>query len=259
MQFRIIYVYSFSPAADDDDVHKSRDSCFGISIEGFTKRAESSRTRRSKTTLSEAAPKKKLQHMTSLLCRKNEEVETCVHKESEKKVHSLVGYVSTSRAVIHENFRQFFCWWCKWTTFFGSLACYGRVLVVLRTLPNGLIFISFIPVWFRNSRKRIVYAIRQMLYKIRHLQYIFTLLCCLLFFLHFFPSKHGVVRPNTHQEFSLALYLLPKKYWNNKKSFGCSLNLNIWFTFDYSVFEHLGVNSALKIFYFNFSLNHTKV
>lgn len=31
----------------------------------------------------------------------------------------------------------------------------------------------------------------------------------------------------------------------------------IWFTFDYSVFEHLGVNSALKIFYFNFSLNHT--
>lgn len=53
---------------------------------------------------------------------------------------------------------------------------------------------------------------------------------------------------------SLAVYLLPKNIEIIKKFLVVAW---IWFTFDYSVFEHLGVNSALKIFYFNFSLNHT--
>lgn len=140
--------------------------------------------------------------------------------------------------------------------FFSALLNVSGVFVSHTTAC--LIFISFIPAWFRNSRKRIVYAIWQMLYKIRHLQYTVTLLCCLLFFLHFFPSMELLCVP-THTKNSLSLFIYCRKYWNNKKSFGCSLNLNIWFTFDYSVFEHLGVNSALKIFYFNFSLNHTKV
>lgn len=157
-----------------------------------------------------------------------------------------------------QNFRQFLRWWCSWTTFFGSLESDGMVFVARRTQCCAL-FSSLLFLPDSEIQENALYTQSDKCYikfgtSNTHLRFYAA---CYFSFTSFRSMELCVP---THTENSLSLFIYcRKKYWNNKKSFGCSLNLNIWFTFDYSVFEHLGVNSALKIFYFNFSLNHTKV
>lgn len=158
------------------------------------------------------ATHKKLQHMT-LLCRKTKNNKKTVYIRKAKKVHSLLGYVLPEPS--HTKFSAIFIWWCKWTIFSAllnhiSTVCWCQLAHTVKALFSSLLFLF----GFTNSRKRIVYAIWQMLYKIRHLQYIFKHIYAACYF-SFTSFRWGMeLCVPTHTKNSLSLFIYCRKKRN---------------------------------------------
>lgn len=107
--------------------------------------------------------RKKLQHMTLLWRNKKKHCVVYIRKAKKKFTLERPSSSNTKFSAIF-----LLLVWVRGKLF--RLSGWLLVLVLVgRRTPCRLIFISFIPAWFRNSRKRIVYAIWRLLYNIQHL------------------------------------------------------------------------------------------